>query len=170
MSVSEQVINPALRRGEVIVGYIQGVTPSKSADQAAEVSFHLNGVMHTHKAMSTIPIQPDMLGRNVVLAFVEGDLSRPIVMGLLWRPDEGRAGDVIADKTGKTDKALSEPTGDPGSMAAFEVIQAKDRVEIKCGKASITLTQTGKILLRGEYISTHAKGTHRIKGGSVQIN
>lgn len=41
---------------------------------------------------------------------------------------------------------------------------------LRCGKASITLTRSGKIILRGTYISSRSSGVIRIKGGSVQIN
>jgi hypothetical protein len=40
----------------------------------------------------------------------------------------------------------------------------------RCGKASITLTCDGKILLRGTYVSNRSSGVVRIKGGAVHIN
>ena len=47
---------------------------------------------------------------------------------------------------------------------------AKEQIEIKCGKSSITLTRAGKILIRGAYLLNRSSGVNRIKGGSVQIN
>ncbi|MEW5071937.1 hypothetical protein AB1P14_09365, partial [Pseudomonas aeruginosa] len=38
------------------------------------------------------------------------------------------------------------------------------------GKASITLTRAGKVIIRGAYLSSRSTGVNRIKGGSVQIN
>ncbi|WAS98033.1 hypothetical protein [Nannocystis punicea] len=35
---------------------------------------------------------------------------------------------------------------------------------------SSAVLQLVPLLLRGAYVETHARGTHRIKGGSVQIN
>lgn len=50
------------------------------------------------------------------------------------------------------------------------VLSGKERIELRCGKASIILTAAGKVLIKGAYLSTTAAGTHRIRGGSVQIN
>lgn len=47
---------------------------------------------------------------------------------------------------------------------------AKEQVVLKCGKASITLTRAGKVLIRGAYLLNRSSGANRIKGGSVQIN
>ncbi len=50
------------------------------------------------------------------------------------------------------------------------VITAEDEIVLRCGKASITLTKAGKVLVRGAYVSSRSSGVNRIKGGSVQIN
>lgn len=47
---------------------------------------------------------------------------------------------------------------------------AEEQIELRCGKASITLTRAGKILIRGAYLLNRSSGVNRIKGGSVQIN
>ncbi len=49
-------------------------------------------------------------------------------------------------------------------------LSAKRQITLQCGKASITLTRAGKVLIRGAYVSTRSSGVNRIKGGSVQIN
>jgi hypothetical protein len=41
---------------------------------------------------------------------------------------------------------------------------------LHCGKASITLTRAGKVIIRGEYVLARSSGVNRIVGGSVQIN
>ena len=50
------------------------------------------------------------------------------------------------------------------------IISAKDQIVLRCGKASITLTQAGKVLIQGSYVLSQSTGTNRIKGGSVDIN
>ena len=50
------------------------------------------------------------------------------------------------------------------------VLDAKDEIVLRCGKASITLRRNGRIVIRGTYVETRSQGTNRIKGGSVQIN
>jgi hypothetical protein len=50
------------------------------------------------------------------------------------------------------------------------VFTAKKEIVLRCGKASITLTRSGKVLIRGAYLLSRSSGVNRIKGGSVQIN
>ena len=50
------------------------------------------------------------------------------------------------------------------------VVSAQRELVLRCGKASITLTSAGKILIRGAYVLTRSSGVNRIQGGSVQIN
>lgn len=45
-----------------------------------------------------------------------------------------------------------------------------EEVTLRCGRASITLTAAGKVLIKGEYVLTHAAGVNRVRGGSVEIN
>jgi hypothetical protein len=50
------------------------------------------------------------------------------------------------------------------------IVSAKEQLVLRCGKASITLTKAGKVLIRGEYVQSRSSGVNRIRGGSVQIN
>jgi len=43
-------------------------------------------------------------------------------------------------------------------------------VVLRCGKASITLTRAGQIVLRGEFIHSHSSGPQVIQGATVDIN
>jgi len=47
------------------------------------------------------------------------------------------------------------------------VFDAKKEIVLRCGKASITLTRAGKVLIRGAYLLNRSSGVNRIKGGSV---
>ena len=49
-------------------------------------------------------------------------------------------------------------------------ISAGETFTISCGKASITLTKVGKVVVRGADVLTRSSGLNRVKGGSVQIN
>jgi hypothetical protein len=97
------------------------------------------------------------IGRQVALVFEEDDPLRPIIIGCLfggeaWPFDEPPA-HVEADVDGRR-----------------LVLTAKDEMVLRCGKASITLTRDGHVRIRGTRVSSSASGTHRIIGGSVQIN
>lgn len=97
------------------------------------------------------------IGREAVVVFNNDDLSQPIVLGLLQSnpaekpPEKAQPLDVIVE--GK-----------------HVVLTAEDEIVLRCGKASITLTRAGKVLITGEYLLSRSNGVNRIKGGSVQIN
>ena len=107
-------------------------------------------------ARTIMDIHGSHIGRQVVLMFDQGDPRRPIVMGSL-RSQEGwpleRPGQVEIDADGER-----------------MIVSAKEQLVLRCGKASITLTRTGKILIDGAYVSSRSSGVNRIKGGSVQLN
>jgi hypothetical protein len=90
-------------------------------------------------------------GREVALVFVDGDPLRPLALGLV-RP---RAAPPAA-----------EPEPEPQEL----VLTAKRDITLRCGRASITLTRAGKVLVRGTYLSLRSSGMQRITGASVQIN
>ena len=109
-----------------------------------------------HRARVAIPLSATAAraaaaaGAEVVLAFADGASAGPIVLGLV----ETSMPEVVeAQVDGKR-----------------VVIEGKDEVVLKCGAASLTLRANGKVVIRGAYVESHASGTNRIKGGSVQIN
>jgi hypothetical protein len=106
-------------------------------------------------ARSTVPLSANLRRRSVVVVFEEGDVLRPIILGVLdATPVEavpGGAMSVEADEESVT-------------------IRAQRQIVLQCGDASITLTQGGKVLIRGNYVLTRASGCNRIKGATVDIN
>lgn len=74
---------------------------------------------------------------------------------------------------GVSEQALSEGRSEPVVASAdgkSVVIEGEEEVTLRCGKASISLRRDGRVVVKGAYVETHASGTNRIKGGSVQIN
>ena len=114
-------------------------------------------------ATSIVESFDDDVGRDVALAFHLGDAERPMVLGFIQQsaielgskttePSEG----AVAMEVKLDDERL--------------VLTADKEIVLKCGKASITLTKAGKVLIRGKYVLSRSSGVNRIKGGSVQIN
>jgi hypothetical protein len=71
------------------------------------------------------------------------------------------------------DTSPSTPNGESQPPAPMEdelVLEARQKITLRCGKASITLYPNGKIALRGEYIVSDAAGINRIAGGQVELN
>jgi hypothetical protein len=115
-------------------------------------------------ARSTVRIDPSQVDQEVVVAFDKGDLREPIVMGVLWRPGDSSVSSQSPRQTVNRQPIKAELDGDQ------LVFTAEKEIVLRCGKASITLTRAGKILIRGAYLLSRSSGVHRIKGGSVQIN
>lgn len=108
-------------------------------------------------AQAIVDLHGSHIGRPVVLMFEGGDLLKPIIMGVLRN-------------------AQVEPLDAPPGHVDIDVdgermtVSAKHQLVLRCGKASITLTDAGKVLIEGAYISSRSTGVNRVKGGSVQLN
>jgi hypothetical protein len=108
-------------------------------------------------ARATLDLHGRDIGRQTVLMFDEGDPCRPIIVGFLL-DESTRALPPVPEQV--------EVEADGRRL----LVSAKERIVLRCGKASITLTKEGKLILQGEYVSSQSSGVLRIKGGSVQIN
>jgi len=108
-------------------------------------------------ARATVDLHGSQIGRDVVLIFEGGDPYRPIVMGCLHDP----AARSLAERPGEVELDVD------GHRL---IVTAKEQLVLRCGKASITLTRAGKVLIHGTYVSNRSTGVLRLKGGSVQIN
>jgi uncharacterized protein DUF6484 len=113
--------------------------------------------------------------RTAVLLFENGDARLPIVVGLV-APDPGASllGALLAPASA-ADPVAHVPAARTAPVEARVdgkrvVVEGQEEVVLKCGEASITLKRDGKVILRGAYVETHARGVNRIKGGSVKIN
>ena len=119
--------------------------------------------------------------RLAVLLFENGDPGLPIVVGLVAaEPGASLLGALLAPGTAAA-PAPAAPAASAAPATSAEpveahvdgkrvVIEGQQEIVLKCGEASITLKRDGKLILRGAYVETHAKGVNRIKGGSVKIN
>ena len=109
------------------------------------------------RARTTVDLHGPHIGQGVVLMFEHGDPARPIVMGVLRE----RTGWPLADPPAQVDVDAD------GQRL---IVSAKEQLVLRCGRASITLTKAGKVLIDGAYVLSRSSGVNRIKGGSVQLN
>lgn len=105
-------------------------------------------------ARSMISLQKNQIGSDVVLAFERGESSKPIITGSLWQTENSATQEPV----------VTELDGERITLTA------KKEIVLRCGKASITLTQAGKVLIRGAYVLTRSSGANRIQGASIQLN
>ena len=118
-------------------------------------------------ARTTVPVDREQQGREVALMFERGDPRRPLVLGLIQHPQVELAVDEAATQASAPPQLqVLEAEVDHERL----VLTADKEIVLRCGKASITLTRAGKVLIRGAYLLSRSSGANRIKGGSVQIN
>ncbi|WP_206169152.1 DUF6484 domain-containing protein [Variovorax atrisoli] len=140
---------PGVLLGELVALTDEGCTPL--------VLFSGQASGTAVRARTVVDLHGVHIGQQVTLVFEAGDAARPIVTGVL--------------------RQASDPplAGSPGQVevshdGARMIVGAREQLVMRCGKASITLTKTGKILIRGAYVASVSTGVNRIKGGSVQLN
>jgi hypothetical protein len=107
--------------------------------------------------------QAAISGCELLLTFVNGDPEQPIIIDTIHGLAEPP---LPQEPLTLRSEELQDVTID-GKRITFD---AREEVVLRCGKASITLTKAGKVLIRGAYLLTRSSGVNRIKGGSVQIN
>lgn len=104
-----------------------------------------------------------LLGAPVLLAFENGELGRPVIVGLVrdaLRPDAVRP-EVSLDLAKNRDVVVD------GQRLVFD---AKREVLLRCGKSSILLRRDGKVVIRGAYLVSRSSGPNKIKGASIELN
>lgn len=102
-------------------------------------------------ARSLVDLSSDMIGAEVALLFQNGDVALPLIVGRVIDPRKGASPQVFRD----------------GERVR---IVGNERVELRCGKSSITMHKDGRIVIRGTYVTSHASATNRIRGASVNLN
>lgn len=150
----DKVEPPAAPVHGVIVGTLLALTDN---GLTALVSFPGQVGQVAQRARTVVDLHGPHIGQDVVLMFEGGDVSKPLVMGVV----RGASGWPLADKPA---------TVDVDADGQRMIVSAAEQLVLRCGKASITLTKAGKVLIDGTYVSSKSSGVNRVKGGSVQLN
>lgn len=132
----------------------QGVAVARFAGFDAEGRFlvTLGEGMAPVKALSTVGLAPGDAGAAVVVAFEKGEARHPVIVGRVQPPH------------------TETPALDARVDGERVVLQARERIELRCGEASIVLTRAGKVLINGSYVLSRSSGANRVKGAYVGIN
>jgi hypothetical protein len=138
----------------VVVGELIGITDD---GHTPFVTFRDQVGTSAIAARSVVDLHGAHIGRQVVLVFEDADPAKPIVMGVLH--DVGYS--ALGPRPG---------TLEVDSDGERLLIGAREQLVLRCGKAKLTLTRAGKVLIEGTYISSRSSGVNRLKGGSIQIN
>jgi hypothetical protein len=145
-----------------IEGVVIGRLVQSSDSHNFVVDYPGNPCNHPLPVTTVTKLNHEDIGKEVGLVFEGGDPRRPIILGLIHQPQTPAGSPIRTSKS-----AQSVDVRIDGERLT---LTAEKEIVLKCGKASITLTQDGKILIRGAYVSSRSSGVNRIKGGSVQIN
>ena|SRR5215831_14448049 len=110
-------------------------------------------------ARSTVVLGRDDVGHDVLVLFENNDRRFPIVVGVMQSPPQ-------------RDVEVARPDAGPTVLADGErqVIQASRELVLRCGAASITMTHSGKVIIRGSYILSRSTGYNKLKGAAIDIN
>ncbi|PRP96565.1 hypothetical protein ENSA5_36410 [Enhygromyxa salina] len=111
----------------------------------------------TVEVSTTLALTADDVGVTVVVGFLDGRRERPIVLGRLREPHR-----AVEAKLRPGHRVVAD-----GERV---YVEADKQLVLSCGEASITLQADGRVLVRGTYVETRAKGVNRIRGGAVAIN
>ena len=87
------------------------------------------------------------------LALSEGDTV------LVWYADDGHRGCILG--------AIGPYRR---TVARKLELAAEDELTIRCGEGSISILGSGKVVIEGIDIVSRARRSHRIRGGSIQLN
>ncbi|TPL75573.1 hypothetical protein FJ941_25635 [Mesorhizobium sp. B2-3-13] len=131
----------------VVIGIFLGF-----GEELPLVVFPGNPMETAVSARSLTELTSGMIGAEVALLFQDGDPGRPLIVGRIVDPaHKSNAPHVVRD----------------GECVR---INANERIEFRCGKATIIMEKDGRITIRGTYVTSHASATNRIRGASVNLN
>ena len=131
----------------VVIGLLLGFQ-----NDAPLVVFPGNPQDHAVMARSLARLSADDVGSEVALLFEDGARDRPLVIGRIVEPVR------------QHDQTMVVQDGEQVRLTA------RERIELRVGKASIILEKDGHITIRGSYVVSHASAANRIRGGSVNLN
>ncbi|MGB3314265.1 MAG: DUF6484 domain-containing protein [Albidovulum sp.] len=131
----------------VVIGLLVGFE-----EGAPLVVFAGNQKDHAIAARSLTKLDRNAIGGQVALLYEDGDRARPLIIGKIVDP--------IADEAAPT-------VVRDGDLVKIE---ARERIELRCGKAAIVMDKDGHITIRGTYVVSHASSANRIRGGSISLN
>lgn len=134
-------------------------------------------------AESTVSLLSSHAGARVIILFDQGDVRRPIVVGVL-RQTESRLvqpAPLLPPTAPPLQTLAALPSAKSGADVPVApvsvsvddqrlVLTAEREIVLQCGEASITLTRAGKVVIKGSYVASRSTGTNKIKGAAVEIN
>jgi hypothetical protein len=143
-------ITDITEQGQVFVDFDGNQFGPLSAKFAGSMQFKLRKIF-------------EAASHKVLLVFEDDNLRIPIIIDTVSDTiDKTPENDSIVFRVDDAENVLID-----GRKFTFD---AKEQIVLRCGKSSITLTRTGKVLIKGAYLLNRSSGINLIKGASVKLN
>lgn len=108
-------------------------------------------------------LQPENIGRTVLLSPLNGDPSQPVITSI---EDTFLQDILVTGIRNDADRLMVESL-----MAGKEVvIEAQHQIVLKCGKGRIIIKSDGRIVIEGTDVLSLSWGPNRLKGSNVELN
>ncbi|WP_127960395.1 DUF6484 domain-containing protein [Serratia microhaemolytica] len=127
-----------------------------AVDTEGSAQVLMMGENNTQRAWSLCPVSTSDIGKVCAVQYVNNNPQQPLIIGLLQQPHQPRQ--------------EPEPTMTLLQGDQQVVISASEELVLVCGQSSIVMSADGVIQIRALYIDSQAQATHRLKGGSMQLN
>ena len=144
-------VSPERVQNGMYIGYLKRISDGQLIVEIPDVQPGID-----IQASAACSIDESDIGKKVALSFTVNNNQKPLVLGVIKNPGQSAL----------CHELQQSPARQPEKL----VFDAQNEITLQCGKASLTLTRGGKIIIKGEYISSRSTGMHRIKGGAVHIN
>ena len=177
LSEKRQPVHTPIAPEEIIIGTITAI------DELGQprVDFPENTAEHAVVAVTTRVLSQQHIGRKAALLFTnghgEGNVKTPVIMGLLRSPLQEILDNYDPSETADPIEINDNPveikgdfTGEDIEIDGRRVLRAEEEFVFECGESSLTLTKSGKIIIRGKHLINHATGINWIMGGAIQLN
>jgi hypothetical protein len=135
---------PALRASEGTKQPLRGLVTGLKEDGLVTVQCGSDGVFDCEVLASTAGDQPLQIGDRVI-ALAPNGVESGVVLGRIER-------------------------NLPRIPQTHVSLEASESMALKCGNASVELRADGTVMIRGDDVLVRAKGTKRIRAGTVSIN
>ncbi|MDA8138491.1 MAG: DUF6484 domain-containing protein [Desulfobacteraceae bacterium] len=161
-NISAKIVSNEAFEGSAAIGTRIGHIVAVRAPDMIQVDFQGNphGPL---PAQATLLISEAHLHHPVVLVFENSDLRRPIIVGLIQQQP-------VATQLSNLAELSREEIIDIRVDGEKLILDAKKEIEIRCGQSSLIMTADGKVVIKGEQITSRARRTNKVKGGAVRIN
>lgn len=145
-------------QGEALSGHLDGV------DGEGRLLFRVEGSTDRTPVVIGTPLSDEelmkaaSLGRRALVLRTADETPRLVLVGLLR---ERLSAEVRDSRPGELNAKLD---------GEEVLLDAKRRIELRCGKARIVLHKSGRIELAGTYLLSRSRGPIKIKGATVEVN